>query len=77
MAMRLGRPPPEPLDLSGGNISVKQKLPNYEIANGISSKISGNRVPTLLAVIGNIGTGVFNTLTWNEEGNDKKIEKYC
>ena len=61
--------------MSGGNISVKQKLPNYEIANGISSKISENRVPTLLAVISNIATGVFNTLTWNEEGDDKKIEK--
>ena len=40
MAMHLGLPPPEALDLSGGNISAnwkkfKQKYTNYEIATGI------------------------------------------
>ena len=48
MAMQLGLPPPEPLDLSGGNISAnwkkfKQKYTNYEIATGISSKDSSTR----------------------------------
>ena len=80
MAMHLGLPPPEALDLSGGNISAnwkkfKQKYTNYEIATGISSKDSATRVATLLTVIGNDAIDVFNTLTWDEEGDDKKIEK--
>lgn len=80
MAMHLGLPPPEPLDLNGGNISAnwkkfKQKYTNYEIATGISSKESATRVATLLTVIGNDTIDVFNTLTWDEEGDDKKIEK--
>ena len=80
MAMHLGLPPPEPLDLSGGNISAnwkkfKQTYANYEIATGISSKDSATRVATLLTVIGNDAIDVFNTLTWDEEGDDKKIDK--
>ena len=80
MAMQLGLPPPEPLDLSGGNISAnwkkfKQKYTNYEIATGINSKASSTRVATLLTVIGNDAIDVFNTLTWDAEGDDKKIEK--
>ena len=78
MAMHLGLPPPEALDLSGGNISTnwkkfKKKYTNYEIATGISSKDSSARVATLLTVIGNDAIDVFSTLTWNEEGGDKKI----
>lgn len=78
MAMHLRLP--EPLNLSGGNISAnwkkfKQKYVNYEIATGISSKDSATRVATLLTVIGNDAIDVFNTLTWDEEGDDKKIEK--
>ena len=46
-----------------------------EIATGISSKDSATRVATLLTVIGNDAIDVFNTLTWDEEGDDKKIEK--
>ena len=58
MAMHFGLPPPEPLDLSGGNISenwkkFKQKFTNYEIATGINKKESATRVATLLTVIGN------------------------
>ena len=80
MAMQLGLPPLEPLNLSGGNISAnwkkfKQKYTNYDIATRISSKDSVTRVATLLTVIGNDAIDVFNTLTWNEEGDDKKIEK--
>ena len=80
MAMHLGLPPPEALDLSGGNISAnwkkfKQKYANYEIATGISSRDSATRVATLLTVIGNDAIDVFNTPTWDEEGDDKKIEK--
>ena len=80
MAMHLGLPPPEPLDLSGGNVSenwkkFKQKYTNYEIATGINTKESATRVAVLLTVIGNDAIDVFNTLMWDEEGDDKKIDK--
>ena len=79
--MHLGLPPPEALDLSGGNISAnwkkfKQKYTNYKIATGISSKDSATRVATLLTVIGNDAIDVFNTLTWDEEGDDKKSKAW-
>ena len=80
MAMHFGLPPPEPLYLSGGNISenwkkFKQKFTNYEIATGINKKESATRVVTLLTVIGNDAIDVFNTITWNAEGDDAKIDK--
>ena len=79
MVMHLGLPPPEALDLSGRSIFANWKKfkQNYtnEIATGISSKDSATRVATLLTVIGNDAIDVFNTLTWDEEGDDKKIEK--
>lgn len=58
MAMQLGLPPPEPLDLSGGTVSenwwkFKHKYTNYEIATGITLNESVPRVATLLIVIGN------------------------
>ena len=54
---------------------VQTEYANHKIATGISSKDSANRVETLLNVIGNDAIDVFNTLTWDEEGDDKKIEK--
>ena len=80
MAMHIGLPPPEPLNLSEGNVSenwkkFKQKYTNYEIATGISAKGDATRVATLLSVIGNDAIDVFNTLTWDAEGDDKKIDK--
>ncbi|XP_068687738.1 uncharacterized protein [Montipora foliosa] len=73
MAMHFGLSPPEPLDLSGGNISenwkkFKQKFTNYK-------KETATRVATLLTVIGNDTIDVFNTITWDVEGDDTKIEK--
>ena len=38
-------------------------------------KDSETRVATLLTVIGNNAIDVFNTLTWDEEDDEKKIEK--
>lgn len=82
--MHLGLRPPESLDFrgwgGGANFSARwkkfrQKHPNYEIATGISSKDNETRVPTLLAVIGNIATDVFITPTWGEQGDDKKIKE--
>lgn len=79
MALHLGLPPPEPLDLSGGNVSenwrkFKQKYTNYEIATRVNTKESATREATLLTVIGNNAIDVFNTLTWDAEGDDKKID---
>ena len=79
-AMHLVLPPPEPLDLSSGNVSeswkkFRQKYTNYEIATGIHTKESATRVATFLTIIGNDAIDVFNTLTWDFVGDDKKIEK--
>ena len=76
--MHIGLRPPESLDVRGTRRRWKkfrQKHPNYEIATGISSKDNETRVPTLLAVIGNIATDVFITPTWGEQGDDKKIKE--
>ena len=85
MAMQFGLPPPQPLDLSSLNISenwkkFKQKYTSY----GINKKESATRVAPLLTVIGNEAIDVFNTLTWDAEGDDTKIdrvlqkfEEYC
>ncbi|XP_068681210.1 uncharacterized protein [Montipora foliosa] len=80
MARQFGLPAPEPLDLSGGNTSenwkkFKQKFTNYEIATGINEKESAIRVATLLTVIGNDAYDVFNMITWDAEGDDKRIDK--
>ena len=80
MAFHLGLPSPELLDLRGENVSenwkkFKQKYTNYEIATGINTKGSATRVAMLLIVIGNDAIHVFNTLTWDAEGDDKKIDK--
>ncbi|XP_068747958.1 uncharacterized protein [Montipora capricornis] len=80
MNIQFGLPAPEPLDLSGGNTSenwkkFKQKYTNYEIATGINEKESAIRVATLLTVIGNDAYDVFNMITWDAEGDDKRIDK--
>ena len=53
----------------------KQKYAKFETAAGISWKDSATRVATLLTAIGNDAIDVFNTLTWGEEGDEKKIQK--
>ena len=63
-----------------GNVSenlkkFKQKFTYHEIATGINTKESATRVATLLTVIGNDAVDVFNTLPWDTEGDDKKIDK--
>lgn len=66
--------------MSSGNVSAnwkkfRQKYTNYEIATGVSEKESSTRVATLLTVIGNDAMDVYNTLLWDAEGDDKKINK--
>ena len=77
--MHLGLPPPEPLSKWRKHIGQLEEVQTeiYKLRNcaWISSKDSATSVATLLTVIGNGAINVFNTLTWDEEGNDKKIEK--
>ena len=80
LAFHLGLPSLGPLDLRGGNVlenwkKFKQKYTNYEIATSVNAKKSATRVATLLTVIGNDAIDVFNTLTWDAEDDDKKIDK--
>ena len=80
-AASFGLPPPEPLQLQQGNTAqkwrkFKQKWNNYEIATGVEKKDKpATRVATLLTVISKEAVDVYNTLTWDEEGDELKIEK--
>ena len=79
-AASFGLPPPEPLQLQQGNTAqkwkkFKQSWNNYEIATGVAKKDEPTRVATLLTVIGEEAVDVYSTFTWNEEGDDLKIEK--
>ena len=47
---------------------------NYEIVTRISLKDSATRVATLLTVIDKDAIDVFNTLIYDEEDDEKKIE---
>ena len=51
---------------------VQTEICKFETAAGISWKDSATRVATLLTAIGNDAIDVFNTLTWGEEGDEKK-----
>ena len=89
MAMNQGLPPPKSLKLNSGNISTnwkkfKQRYLDYEIATGINEKNNATRVETFLTVDGNEALDVYDTLIWDNEGDDKKIdnvleefEEYC
>ena len=75
-----GLPPPEPLQLQQGNTAqkwkkFKQTWSNYEIATGVAKKEKPTRVATLLTVIGEEAVDVYNTFTWDEEGDDLKSKK--
>ena len=56
----------------------------YEIATGLAKQSALVRVSTLLAVIGEDVTKVFETFQWNEEENEEdpesviaKFDAYC
>jgi len=79
-ATSFGLPPPKPLQLQQGNTAkkwkkFKQKWSNYEIATGIAKKDKPTRVTTLLTVISKEAVDVYNTFTWDDEGDELKIEK--
>ena len=75
-----GLPLQEPLQLQLGNTAQKWKKfkqiwNNYEIATGVAKKDKPTLVVTLLTVIGEEDVDVYNTFTWDEEGDELKIEK--
>ena len=80
MPMNQGLPPPQSLELNSGNNSTnwkkfKQIYLNYEIAMGINEKNNATRVATFLTIVGNETLDVYDTLIWDNEGDDKKIDK--
>ena len=62
----------------------KQRFELYLTASGIGEKDDKIKSATLLHVAGEEALEIYNTFTWNEEGDDKKVaavmakfEAYC
>ena len=80
--------PPEPLNLEG-NLSEnwrrwKQRFELYLEASGISDKEDNTKAATLLHVAGAEALEVYNTSTWDTDGDNMKVkpimdkfEAYC
>ena len=80
--------PPEPLSLDG-NLSEnwrrwQQRFELYLEASGTSEKAERTQAATLLHVVGADALDVYNTFTWDEDGDNMKIkpimakfETYC
>jgi len=72
--------PPDPLDLDGSNVSDKwrkwkQRFELFSLASGLSSKDEGIQATTFLHVIGPDALEVYNTFSWEEAGDEKKVTK--
>ena len=72
--------PPDPLQLSSGNVSqnwkrFKQKGSNYELAIGTARKEDPIRVAAFLTVIGDEALEVYNAFTWNSDEDKVKMDK--
>jgi len=79
-AAPFGLPPLEPLQLQQENTAqklkkLKQKWNNYETLTGIAKKDNPKCVVTLPTVIAEEAVDIYNTFTWDEEGNKPRIEK--
>ena len=79
-AAPFGLPPLEPLQLQQENTAqklkkLKQKWNNYETLTGIAKKDNPKCVVTLPSVIAEEAVDIYNTFTWDEEGNKPRIEK--
>ena len=80
MAASFHIPAPSPLDMSSSNLAeswkkFKQRYENFELATGIASKGDGQRVATILSVIGQEAVDTYNTFVWAEAADNKKIAK--
>ena len=72
--------PPDPLQLSSGNVfqnwtRFKQKWSNYELAIGTARKDDPIRVATFLTVIGDEALDVYNAFTWDSDEDKVKMDK--
>ena len=72
--------PPDPLQLSSGNVSqnckrFKQKWSNYDLAIGTARKEDPIRVATFLTVIGDEALDVYNAFTWDSDEDKVKMDK--
>lgn len=72
--------PPDPLQLSSGNVSqnwkrFKQKGSNYELAVGTARKEDPIRVAAFLTVIGDEALEVYNAFTWYSDEDKVKMDK--
>ena len=79
MAARRLLNPPDPLQLSSGNVSqnqkrFKQKWSNYELAIGTARKEDPIRVATFLTVIGDEALDVYNAFTWDSDKDKVKMD---
>ena len=73
-------PSPAPLDLCSGNLAEswkkwRKRFDNFELATGVSTKSDAERVATIIAVIGDAAVDVYDTFTWETEGENQKLEK--
>ena len=71
--------PPEKLSLEG-NLKenfrkFKQQFELYLIATGLSEKDESIKYSTLLHVIGTESLEIYNTFTWTNAGDDKKVKE--
>ena len=71
--------PPEPLSLEG-NLSEnwrrwKQRFELYRDASGISGKEEKTQAATLLHVVGAEALEVYNNFTWDNDGDNMKVEQ--
>ena len=81
-------PPPKPLVMDA-NLAInwktwKKAWSRYEIATGVAKQSALVGVSTLLSIIGEDATKVFETFQWNEEENEEdpasviaKFDAYC
>ena len=72
--------PPDPLDLDGSNVSDmwrkwNQRFKLFSLASRLSSKDEGIQAATLLHVIGPDALEVYNTFSWENEEDKRKVTK--
>ena len=72
--------PPEQLNLESGNLAEnwrqwRQRFDIFSLATGLSEKSDKVQSATLLHVAGPTGLEIYNTFTWDEEGDEQKVNK--
>ena len=72
--------PPEQLSLDSGNLAEnwrqwRQQFEVFSLASGLSEKSEAVWSATLLHVAGPKALEVYNAFTWENEGDNKKVNK--